>query len=40
MALTGLFKLKNILDDLGFSNIWIQQNEIDIPFNLIKTTTC
>ena len=30
------FQIKNILDDLGFSNIWIQQNDIDIPFNLIK----
>ena len=30
------FQIKNILDDLGFSNIWIQQNDIDISFNLIK----
>ena len=30
------FQIKNILDDLGFSNIWIHQNDIDIPFNLIK----
>ena len=30
------FQIKNILDDLGFSNIWIYQNDIDIPFNLIK----
>ena len=30
------FQIKNILDDLGFSNLWIQQNDIDIPFNLIK----
>ena len=30
------FQIKNILGDLGFSNIWIHQNDIDIPFNLIK----
>ena len=30
------FQIKNILDALTFSNIWIYQNDIDIPFNLIK----
>ena len=30
------FQIKSILDSLGFSNIWIHQNNIDIPFDLIK----
>ena len=32
------FQIKNlhVLDSLGLSNIWIHQNDIDIPFNLIK----
>ena len=33
---TGPFRLNNILDSLGLSNIWIHQTDIDIHFNLIK----
>ena len=29
-------QIKNILDSLGLSNIWINQHNADIPFNLIK----
>ena len=30
------YQVKHILDSIGLSNIWIQQYDIDIPFNLIK----
>ena len=30
------FQIKSILDSIGLSYIWIQQSEIEIPFNLIK----
>ena len=29
-------QIKKISDNLGFSDIWMYQFEIDIPFNLIK----
>ena len=35
-GLNWAFQIKNILDSLGLSNIWIHQTGIDIPFNLIK----
>ena len=35
-GLNWAFQIKNILDRLGLSNIWIHQTDIDIPFNLIK----
>ena len=30
------FQIKSILDSIRLSYIWIQQSEIEIPFNLIK----
>ena len=36
---TGLnwaYQIKSILDKIGLSNIWAQQFEINIPYNLIK----
>lgn len=35
-GLNWALQIKNILDSLGLSNIWIHQTGIDIPFNLIK----
>ena len=30
------FQIKSILDGVGLSNVWSQQAEIDVPFELIK----
>ena len=30
------YQIKSMLDKIGLSNIWIQQFEISIPYNLIK----
>ena len=35
-GLNWAFQFNNILDSLRLGNIWIYQNDIDIPFNLIK----
>ena len=35
-GLNWALQIKNILDSLGLSNIWIHQTGIDILFNLIK----
>lgn len=35
-GLNWAFQIKQILDSLRLSNIWIHQNTIDIPFTLIK----
>ena len=35
-GLNWAFQIKQILDNLGLSNIWIYQNRIDISFDLIK----
>ena len=35
-GLNWVFQIKQILDSLGLSNIWIHQNTTDIPFDLIK----
>ena len=35
-GLNWAFQIKNILDNLGVSNIWIHQTDLDFPFNLIK----
>ena len=31
-----VFQIKSILDSIELSYIWIQQSEIEIPFNLTK----
>ena len=36
--LNWAYQIKSMLDSIGLSNIWIQQFEITIPYNLIKTT--
>lgn len=35
-GLNWAYQIKSILDNIGLSNIWIQQSEIEIPFNLIR----
>ena len=35
-GLNWAFQIKQILDSLGLSNIWIHQNITAIPFDLIK----
>ena len=39
MTYSGLnwaFQIKHLLDSIGLSNVWIHQNTIDIPLDLIK----
>ena len=35
-GLNWAYQIKSMLDKIGLSNIWIQQFEISIPYNLIK----
>ena len=35
-GLNWAYQIKSILDRIGLSNIWVQQFEITIPYNLIK----
>ena len=35
-GLNWAYQIKSMLDRIGLSNIWIQQFEITIPYNLIK----
>ena len=35
-GLNWAHQIKSMLDRIGLSNIWVQQFEINIPYNLIK----
>ena len=35
-GLNWAYHIKSILDRIGLSNIWVQQFEMSIPYNLIK----